>query len=131
MAINIKRLKKIARRLPDVSTVQAIEFVTMLAAIERATDMTEEDSREIKTALGQAFRNMRNRTQMTQKVFCDKTGISQAQLSILESGKAGINAYAPAFFSLSVFGTEAILEKVKEFETEWSMDLNNEQPQST
>lgn len=129
MAISIKRLKKIARKLPDVSTLQAIEFITMLAAIERATDMTEEESREIKTTLGQAFRNMRNRTQMTQKVFCEKTGISQAQLSILESGKAGINAYAPAFFSLSVFGTEAILEKVKEYETDWSLD--NEQTQAT
>lgn len=117
--MDIKRLKKLARRLPHISVAQSVEFITLLAAAERANELSEEESKEVKKAFGQAFKNMRLATRLTQKQFCEKAGLSQQQLSALESGKAGINAYAPAFFALGVYGTSSLLEKASELEASW------------
>lgn len=124
--MNVKKLIKIARKLPDIQISQAVQFVTLLAAFEKATDLSDMERDGVKVALGDAFRRMRQRARLTQKQFCDLAGISQQQLSLLESGKAGINAYAPAFFTLSVGGTEAMLEKASELEAAMQPDLKPE-----
>lgn len=122
--MNLKKLKKLARRIPDISVPQSVEFITLLAAAERANDLTGQDVKELKFDLGQAFRRMRERARLSRKQFCERTGISDAQLTMLESGRAGMTAYAPALFALSLHGTENMLEEASQMEARWEPELS-------
>lgn len=110
--MDVKRLLKLARRMPDVPIRQAVQFITLLAAAEKSEDLAAHEVKAICAALGQAFNKIRRTAGLTRRQFCEKSKITDGWLTAIEQGRASLNAYPPALFNVMLFGSENMAEEL-------------------